>query len=1048
MARTAAESEVVSVPVSGPSTRLIAVVLLLVAVVPMASAQTTGTAAPGTAAAKPAPTTGPDAQRTPPAPPTATTPATGRANGTATVPEAQVAEPPPVTYLPPHGLAPVREHVDAGRLFTSLARFGAAVFSRQPAGTQVQAADRQVGASTDTLAPPPGPWGPAPGGVPQGLPGSAPGRYWAPTGPTPTGPTPTYPAPAGPTPAPATPQPGPYATTATAPTAAGTAGVATDGMGGAATGGTWGGQTAPAGSAARFPVTAGPTYAPPGTPIFGGPVPPNYILGGGDMLELRVWSRNREQVSTTVTVSPEGFVFLPTAGKLSVAGQTVQQAHDLVATAYARIYDRPEVTLLVATQRAVDVYVLGDVSQPGKYTLSGMATVFSALYAACGPSESGSYRQVRLERLGEKPQLIDLYDYLLRGERRGDVLLQNGDMLFVTPAKLEIGVAGEVRRPARYELTEPITLADALEMAGGIGPQGYAPAIEVWRTGDHRGWQLVNLDATDKTRLSVQDGDLIVVKPLLPITQQTVTIRGAVNRPDSYAFSPGLTVSGLLKLAEGPADGANLRQALLWRLDSDMAYNVERVSLTDALTGKAGADTPLQPRDVVYLMYQEEAMVTVQGEVLRPGSYPFGQGMRVRDLISLAGGLTPQAFAKRASLMRWLDATQELTVVAVDLQAALAGNDQANTALQRLDVLEVKARDVAVTAAKVHIDGCVQKPGSYPYYPGMKVSDLIYAAGCPLPQASSIEYVRGRTTESIEPQRLTLTGPPEAFRVEPDLALEPDVRVSVQGHGRFVSTPSVVLVRGQVTTQGAYALLHQQSDEGDTVWSVLQRAGGPLPDADPSGIVVYRGLGEIFSQTRELGQMMRNYNRETVAAAEQLENAAAAIEQAMSKQVNTQLAQIFSSDAAVSVVIPPRTLQVEQSLQAIPIDGKRLLESGGKEGDVQLSTGDVIMVPRRRDTVAVVGAVVRPGAVPYEAKLRIGDYVARAGGFANDAADKRLLVLAPNGSVRPTTKKTLVQPGDVILVPSQYIVQTRRTQSTWESVLRGLATAAALALTF
>ena len=148
----------------------------------------------------------------------------------------------------------------------------------------------------------------------------------------------------------------------------------------------------------------------------------------------------------------------------------------------------------------------------------------------------------------------------------------------------------------------------------------------------------------------------------------------------------------------------------------------------------------------------------------------------------------------------------------------------------------------------------------------------------------------------------------------------------------------------------------------------------------------------------------------------------------------------------ITVVIPPRTLQVEQSLQAIPVDGKRLLESRGKEADVHLTTGDVIMVPPRRDTVAVVGAVVRPGAVPYEANLRVRDYIMRAGGLANDAAGERLLVLAPNGSVRPMTKQTVIQPGDVILVPSRYVIQTRRTHNTWESVLRGLATAAALAL--
>ncbi len=812
---------------------------------------------------------------------------------------------------------------------------------------------------------------------------------------------------------------------------------------------------APAGAGmttrAPWTVTPGapaywPFFSPPGTPILGGPVPPNYALGGGDAIDLQVWTQNRQQVAVQLTVTPEGFIFLPTVGRLNVAGQTVQQARELIARAYERFYDHPDVTLAVSGQRALEVYVLGDVTQPGKYTLSGMATVFTALYAAGGPSESGTYREVRLERLGQKPQFVDLYDYLLRGERQGDVLLQNGDMLFVGPARLEIGVAGEVRRPARYELNGDTTLADALELAGGLGPQAYAPAIEVWRTGDRKGWQLVNLDAGDKSSLTLRDGDLIVVKPLLDVTQQTVIVRGAVNRPGSYAFTPGLTAGALLKLAEGPADGANLTQGLLWRLQSDMGYSAQRLSLGDARGQATGGATALQPRDVLFVPYQEEASVTVTGEVFRPGTYPFGEGMRVRDLLTMAGGLKPTAFAKRAELMRWLQPQNELGVVAVNLQAALTGDEQANVPLQRLDELDVKTREAALTVPLVHIDGLVQTPGSYPHRTGMKVSDLIFAAGSPLPQATGIEYAHGRTTDTVATEHLTIAGPPDAFRVTPDPVLAPDDRVSVQGRGRFVAAPQVVLVKGQVVTQGAYALLDVETPTANTVWSVLQRAGGLLPDADPNGIVIYRGLAEILTQTRELSQMMRNHNRETVAAQEQLEQAAGAIQKAMTQQVAGQLAQIFPAEGAVTVVVPPRQLQLEQSVQAIPLDGKLLMESQGKQGDVQLAQGDVIMVARQRDTVAVVGAVVRPGAVSFKPGLTLRDYIAQAGGPAIDAAEKRTLVLGANGAVRDGGKKVHIQAGDVILVPSQYVIQTRRTQSTWETVLKTLAAAAAVAL--
>ncbi|MBU0610490.1 MAG: SLBB domain-containing protein, partial [Armatimonadetes bacterium] len=656
--------------------------ILLAAVVAAAPQGTTPTPAPG-GSVQPSPTEA------------ATTPVPPR-------PLAPPEEPPPPIYLPPPSLPPVREPVDAGERFRSLPRFGAAVFGLQQQLLQGLAAAQQPqpmpqpGAGQPAFTPAPV----GPGGMPVTQPGVVPPGAWTPQPTTPTGTAPEGVATPTPPPPPLpTPMTGPYggliAPPQTTPTAAQPSALTPGGpvQPGGATRPTQPTATpspatmAPAGAGmtARTPWTATPGapaywpfFAPAGTPILGGPVPPNYALGGGDVIDLQVWTQNRQQVAAQLTVTPEGFIFLPTVGRLNVSGQTVQQARELIAKAYERFYDRPDVTLAVSGQRALEVYVLGDVTQPGKYTLSGMATVFTALYAAGGPSESGTYREVRLERLGQKPQFVDLYDYLLRGERQGDVLLQNGDMLFVGPARLEIGVAGEVRRPARYELNGDTTLADALEMAGGLGPQAYAPAIEVWRTGDRKGWQLVNLDAGDKSSLTLRDGDLIVVKPLLDVTQQTVIVRGAVNRPGSYAFTPGLTAGALLKLAEGPADGANLTQGLLWRLQSDMGYSAQRLSLSGAGSQANSAATALQPRDVLFVPYQEEASVTVTGEVFRPGTYPFGEGMRVRDLLTMAGGLKPTAFARRAELMRWLQPQNELGVVAVDLQAALTGDDKAN----------------------------------------------------------------------------------------------------------------------------------------------------------------------------------------------------------------------------------------------------------------------------------------------------------------------------------------------------------------------------------
>ena len=153
-------------------------------------------------------------------------------------------------------------------------------------------------------------------------------------------------------------------------------------------------------------------------------MPPSYLLGPGDRLSLQVWAKELEQVTQDVTITPEGFVILPQIGRVAVSGQTLDQLREQMRQAYSRLFTAPTVTLVVADQRTVEVFIAGDAVRPGKYTLSGMATVLSALYAAGGPSDIGSFRRIVLQRLGEAPQPIDLYDYLLTGRRHTDVVLR------------------------------------------------------------------------------------------------------------------------------------------------------------------------------------------------------------------------------------------------------------------------------------------------------------------------------------------------------------------------------------------------------------------------------------------------------------------------------------------------------------------------------------------------------------------------------------------------------------------------------------------------
>jgi len=612
-----------------------------------------------------------------------------------------------------------------------------------------------------------------------------------------------------------------------------------------------------------------------GMPAANTPVPPNYVIGAGDSLSLRVWARRREQVAETLRVSSEGLVVLPQLGTLAVAGERLEQLRQALTKAYREFYADPTVTLVVAEQRVVEVYVTGEAASPGKYTLVGMATVFTALYAAGGPSAIGSYRDIRLLRRGQDPIRIDLYDYLLRGRRDQYVMLQPGDTLFIPPLEGQVGVEGEVRRPARYELSGETTVGEALAMAGGLEPTSYAPAVELWRAAEHRRWQLTALDCSEPDspdlRQPVQDGDLLRVRPVLTQADNTVEIVGAVRRPGEYPLAQAGSIADLLAAAEGLAVDAHMDTGVLRRLNDDLDYELIPFSVRDVAGGVDGTDLPLRPYDVVEILSQDAVEpafeVEVSGPVARPGKYAWSAGMRVSRLMLLAGGPLPGAYLERATVLR-LTADQRREVIKVALQAALAGDRDSDLELACGDLLRVALREEAVPASVAHVDGYVQTPGTYPRDEGMRVSDLIFAAGGLQPGAGPVlEFAAGRCEGKGATVELRLIGGPEDYQVEPDLLLSDDDSVAVAGRGDFKARAEVVYLRGQMRVTGSFVLNSEGHDGPYTVWDLVQNGGGLLPDASPEGMVLYRRQPELLdeAQAGDVNRVLKAVNRETQA---------------------------------------------------------------------------------------------------------------------------------------------------------------------------------------
>jgi protein involved in polysaccharide export with SLBB domain len=793
------------------------------------------------------------------------------------------------------------------------------------------------------------------------------------------------------------------------------------------------------------PTTTGPPEEASQPPVTQA-VTPNYVLGPGDELKVRVWTGAIEHINTSAVIDADGKIYLELVNEVTVSGQRLSRVREELTRRYARFFDRAEVSVELARTRVIEVRVTGDARRPGKQRLTGAATVFSALYAAGGPSEVGALRGIRLLRSGQEPMVIDLYDYLLEGDETGDLPLEPDDTIFIPPAQAMVGLTGEVRRPGRYELDGPTSLSEALKMAAGLAPTAYAHNVQVWRVAEQSQRRVLNTnvqgEGPDAADLPLQDGDLIAALPVLEDPDNVVELSGAVRRPASYEVFDGMTVRDLIDQAQGLEQTAHTETAALWRLNDELDYELTNFDLAAAMRGDATHNLRLQARDRVIVLSEETVEppmeVEVRGAVRYPSILTWTRGMRVSDLLLQGGGPAEDAYLERASLQR-VGGNQRREHLSVNLAEALARDENADMVLERGDILTVFARSEVVAPSEIRVSGFVQKPETYPRIERMRASDAILAAGGLAPEAGDeIEYTPGGARGEVAPQYLRLRRVGGGFEVEPDVLLADDDHIAVLGAGDLIAKPPTVQIKGRVTRPGPYAL-RATVEQPDTVWKLIERAEGLLADANPNGIVLYRLREALIAdeQDEDLQQLIDAFNREL---REQMLMSEEQRSAALGEQITQGLLNVFSSERSTMLIVPPERLSAQAWVRAVPIDGELLTSTDGAEGDFPLEEGDVVVVPPMPTTVTVLGSVVRRGAVPYVEGQPVRQYLQYAGGATDGAWLDRLVIVRANGRVEARALDAEVKPGDVILVPSTYMFRTIDSPTTFERVLNILGT--------
>jgi protein involved in polysaccharide export with SLBB domain len=582
---------------------------------------------------------------------------------------------------------------------------------------------------------------------------------------------------------------------------------------------------------------------PPSTfaPLDTVPVTADYVIGPGDEIVIRGWGQ--VDIDMDVVVDRNGAIVLPKVGSINVAGIRYQELQGHLKQAISRVFRNFELNVALGKLRSIQVFVVGQARRPGAYTVSSLSTLVNTLFASGGPSAQGSLRHIQVKRGGKVVSELDLYDFLLKGDKSKDIPLLPGDVIYIPPVGQLAAIDGSVNNPAIYELRkEANTLSDLIDMAGGLTTTAEGDKVRVERI-DGRRMRKVEEFGLDKAGLGhlLKDGDLVRVQAISGQFGNAVTLRGNVASPGRYPWKEGMRVSDLIPDVDAliapeywtrqnlihktditdekrlqteikrNQNEINWDYALVERLDKNtLTTSLIPFNLGLAIGGKDEANNiRLQPGDVITIFSKDDIQVPIakrsvyvrlEGEFNHAGVYKALPGETLRQLVARVGGLTPNAYLFGAALNREsVRAMQQKKLdkmvdrMAEDIERNLAVRSQA--ALSKEDVESAKA------------------------------------------QAEGQRALLERMRQAKAGGRIVLDMTPEAEMKDlPDIAL-------VDGDQFIVPTrPSTVSVMGMIYNENAFMY-----KPGKRVSDYLDHAGGPTRDADEGRIYVVRADGSVAS---------------------------------------------------------------------------------------------------------------------------------------------------------------------------------------------------------
>lgn len=495
-------------------------------------------------------------------------------------------------------------------------------------------------------------------------------------------------------------------------------------------------------------------------PSYNIPTPKNYILAASDELFVTIWGASKED--SKLTISPEGTIYISNLGPVFLSGLTIEQAEVLIRNKYTQIIggiDAEDPTTYVSVTlskiRSIKVNIVGEVANPGTYTLPSLGTLFNAMYVAGGVNEIGSLRDIMLFRGGRKIATLDVYDFLLNGKFDTNVRLEDGDMIIVNPYKSFATIQGNVKRNRTFELLPQETLENLIQYSGGFTGDAFKDYVKI-RRNTSTTLEILNVNKPDFSSFLMNDGDVVSVSPVLDVYVNRVTIGGTMWRGGEFELTDETnSVIKLIAKAGGVKSDTYYGRAQILRQLSDGTTEIISFNLKDIMEGKS-PDIDIHDQDNLYIysIYQlrDGYPVTISGEVRNGGTFGYNDNMTLKDLIQIAGGLTEGASTAHVEVSRRIKnqgdttySSQRSKLFTFPISESLDIESEAERfALEPYDMVIIRHSPNYTPQLIVNISGEALFNGAYTIATkGMRLSDLVKKAGGVTPNA----YVKGARLE-------------------------------------------------------------------------------------------------------------------------------------------------------------------------------------------------------------------------------------------------------------------------------------------------------------